>query len=376
MAETQARVLFVQATEAGGYPPIIHASSLFAAAGAKVVVLNAPVAGYDLTFPAMPGVSVQNIATRPSHLMPKLSYLRYVWAAARAAAKFRPTVVYASDPFGAAPGLLAARVANATLVYHEHDSPKSGSLDPRIAQFRKAAARKASFVIFPNAERAHLAQSELGFGDGQLRIVWNVPRRTELPHLPAVHTPEVTVLYHGSITPERLPQSVIAAIAQSGMRLRVIGYEVQGAKGYMASLLETGRGFGQNVVEYLGELSRDRLLAETARADIGLALLPLNPDDVNMKHMLGASNKVFDYMASGLALLVSELPDWISSFVDPGYARSCNPADARSLAEQLGWFAANPDNRRMMGAKGRAKIESEWNYENVFAPVLERFVHA
>jgi len=126
-------------------------------------------------------------------------------------------------------------------------------------------------------------------------------------------------------------------------------------------------------VEYLGQLSRDRLLAEAVRADIGLALLPLNPDDVNLKHMLGASNKVFDYMASGLALLVPELPDWISSFVDPGYGRSCNPADTRSLAAQLGWFAANPDNRRKMGAKGRAKIESDWNYEKAFAPVLNHF---
>src|SRR5262249_47969804 len=121
MAETQTRVLFVQATEAGGYPPIIHASSLFASTGAKVVILNAPITGYDLKVPSMPGVSIRNIAARPSPVMPKVTYLRYAWAAARLAATFRPTVVYASDPMGAGPGLLAARLANATLVYHEHD---------------------------------------------------------------------------------------------------------------------------------------------------------------------------------------------------------------------------------------------------------------
>ena len=376
MAETQTRVLFVQATEAGGYPPIIHASSLFAAAGAKVVILNAPVAGYDLTLPSVPGVLVRDIAVRPAHLMPKFSYLRYVCAAAQLAATFRPTVVYASDPLGAGPGLLAARLANATLVYHEHDTPKPGALDPRIARLRKAAARKAPFVIFPNAERARLAQAELGFRDEQLHVVWNVPRRTELPDLPPVHGSKLTALYHGSITPERLPESIIAAIAECGMQLRLIGYEVQGAKGYVSRLLETGRRFGQNVVDYLGQFSRDRLLAEAARADVGLALLPLNPDDVNLKYMLGASNKVFDYMASGLALLVPELPDWVGSFVHPGYGRSCNPADMRSLVAQLGWFAANPDQRRSMGAKGRAKIESQWNYEKAFAPVLDRLILA
>jgi glycosyltransferase involved in cell wall biosynthesis len=376
MPEAQTRVLFLQATEAGGYPPILHASSLFASVGAKVVILNAPVAGYDLTVPFVAGVNVRNIARRPSHMMSKFSYLRYVCAAAQLAATFRPTVVYASDPMGAGPGLLAARLANATLVYHEHDTPKPGTLHPRIAHFRKAAAQKAPFVIFPNTERARLAQAELGFRDDQLRIVWNVPRRSELPELSAPHSPQATVLYHGSLTPERLPESVIAAIAECGMRLRLIGYEVQGAKGYLARLLEVGRRFGENVVEYLGQFSRDRLLAETARADVGLALLPLNPDDMNLKYMLGASNKVFDYMASGLAVLVPELPDWIGCFVDPGYGRSCNPADSRSLAAQLQWFAANPDRRRDMGTKARMKIEADWNYEKAFAPVLDHFVHA
>ena len=375
MPERETRVLFVQATEAGGYPPILHAASLFASAGAKVAILNAPVAGYELTVPTVLGVSVRNIVTRPSHLMPKLVYLRYVGAAAGLAATFRPNVVYASDPLGAGPGLLAARLANARLVYHEHDTPRPGSLDARIARLRKAAARKASFVIFPNAERAQLAQSELGFRDDQSRIVWNVPLRTELPELRSAHSSEITVLYHGSITPERLPESVIAAIAETGTRLRLIGYEVQGAKGYVARLLEIGKRFGQNVVEYLGQISRDRLLLEAARADVGLALLPLNPEDVNLRYMLGASNKVFDYMASGLALLVPELPDWIECFVHPGYGRSCNPSDTRSLVAQLAWLTANPAARQSMGVKARAKIETDWNYEKAFAPVLGRFVH-
>src|ERR1051325_123276 len=132
MRAAQTRVLFVQATEAGGYPPIIHASSLFASAGAQVAVLNAPVSNYDLAFPILPGVRIHEIAPRTSHVMPKSTYLRYAWTAARLAATFRPTVVYASDPMGAAPGLLAARIANASLVYHEHDTPKPGALNARI----------------------------------------------------------------------------------------------------------------------------------------------------------------------------------------------------------------------------------------------------
>ncbi len=101
----------------------------------------------------------------------------------RLALRLRPDIVYASDPLGAVPGLLAARLARARLVYHEHDSPAPGSLRPSLARSRAAAARRAELVIFPNEARARIAQAELGYPADRLRIVWNMPRRAELPPL-------------------------------------------------------------------------------------------------------------------------------------------------------------------------------------------------
>jgi len=98
--------------------------------------------------------------------------------------------------------------------------------------------------------------------------------------------------------------------------------------------------------------------------------MPGKTDDVNLRHMTGASNKPFDYMAAGLALLVSDLPDWRDMFVRPGYARPCDPADPNSVAAALRWFLDHPHERRAMAARARARIEAEWNYETAFAPVL------
>ena len=39
--------------------------------------------------------------------------------------------------------------------------------------------------------------------------------------------------------------------------------------------------------------------------------------------------EIFDYMAAGLALLVSDLADWREMFVARGFARACDPADHR-----------------------------------------------
>src|SRR5258708_24952913 len=104
--------------------------------------------------------------------MSSVRYAFYAAAAARLALRLRPNVVYASDPLGAGPGLLAARIAGAALVYHEHDSPPPGMLHPVLARSRAAAARASRLIVFPNEERARIAQSELRFSDEKLHIVW------------------------------------------------------------------------------------------------------------------------------------------------------------------------------------------------------------
>src|SRR6516164_1902266 len=177
---TGPRVLFVQATNPGAYPPLIHASILMAEAGWDVTFLSAPIDGNELALDPHPRIKIHEVSPRPSHVMSKVDYTVYAAAAARLALRLRPNVVYASDPLGAGPGVLASRLAGAALVYHEHDSPSKGRLHHALARSRKAAARAAQLIIFPNEGRARVAQEEWQCSDNKLRIVWNVPRRAEL----------------------------------------------------------------------------------------------------------------------------------------------------------------------------------------------------
>jgi glycosyltransferase involved in cell wall biosynthesis len=371
-------ILFVQAVEAAAYPPIIHAASLLAEAGWHVCVLSAPVVGLGLDFPAAPGIELRAIATRPSHIMTRASYAAYAAAAARIAIEQRPDIVYASDPLGAAPGLLAARLAGARLVYHEHDTPNPGTLTPILARLRRAAAQRAALVIFPNETRARIARTELGFSEDRLNIVWNMPRLVELPlaELPQCENrPDEPLLlyYHGSISPVRLPETVLEAVRQFAgrVRLSIAGYEAPGAPGYVKHLLRYGKLGPESPVRYLGQIpQRSTLLEGAARAHVGLATVPAETDDCNIRYLAGASNKAFDYMAAGLALLVSDLPDWRRMFVMPGYARSCMPSDAASIKAALSWFIDNKEARRAMGARGRTRIASDWNYDTAFRGVL------
>src|SRR5207247_348205 len=104
---------------------------------------------------------------------------------------------------------------------------------------------------------------------------------------------------------------------------------------------------------------RQSLLDHCRDARVGLALMPLRSDDVNESAMAGASNKPFDYMACGLALLVSDLPDWCDLFLRPGYGLGCNPEDSDSIAQALQWFFDHPAKTRAMGRRGRQQILAE-----------------
>jgi glycosyltransferase involved in cell wall biosynthesis len=365
-------VLFVQAADAASYPPIIHAASLMAEAGWRVCVLSAPIAGTHLEFPRFPGVELHLTAPRPSHVMTRMAYAAYAAAAVRLASERRPDIVYASDPLGAGPGMLAARLIGARLVYHEHDTPNTGVLHPFVARLRRAVARRAAAVIFPNEARARIARAKLSVPDSRLHVVWNMPRRVELPMREEGPDEPLLLYYHGNVSPVLLPETVVEAVRQFGGRVRLLiaGYEAPGAAGYIKRLLRNCRPGPDSPIHYLGPFSRGDLLGVAARAHVGLAVVPDDPDDLNIRYLTGASNKTFDYMAAGLALLVSDLPDWRSMFVAPGYARPCDPADFASIKAALGWFIDYPEARRDMGARGRARIASDWNYDTAFRSVI------
>ncbi|MEO2034809.1 MAG: glycosyltransferase [Planctomycetaceae bacterium] len=120
-------------------------------------------------------------------------------------------------------------------------------------------------------------------------------------------------------------------------------------------------------IEHLGAIpTRQMMYAEAAKAHVGLALFSMD----FREPMVGASNKPFDYLACGLALLVPDTPEWNELFVKEGCARSCDTEDVESIAAALEWFSEHPKETRAMGERGRQLIRERWNYESQFEPIL------
>ncbi len=201
--------------------------------------------------------------------------------------------------------------------------------------------------------------------------VWNCPAREE--GLPARRpAPEIILHYHGNLGPNLLPLTTIEALALvPEMRLEAVGYATLGQEGYRAALEAEAKHRGvSGRVRIRPAMPREALLEETRKATLGLALMPMNSANANFHRMTGASNKPFDYLACGVPLLVSDLPDWRTLFVQPGYGLACDPRDPHSIAGKLRWVLEHQIAARLMGEAGRQRVLNAWNYERTFEPVL------
>lgn len=332
-----------------------------------------------MEFPAHPNISVRLIGFCHAGWRQKLHYLWFCLWVIGWTIKWRPHWIYLSDALSCPLGLILSYFQRTRLIYHEHDSPQTRTQQSTFIRFilwaRRNLVKRIRFCVLPNNQRAKQFAEETG-SDGRMLSVWNCPSREEVvSYRQKSRGNNLQILYHGSIVPSRLPLTVFEALAllPNTVKVRIIGYETVGSKGYLQRLQSVTQGLGvSDRIEILGPLSRSEMLARSRECDVGLSLIPKQSENFNFSNMVGASNKPFDYLACGLALLVSDIPDWKKMYVEPGYGLACDPEDSKSIARSLQWFLDHPKEMREMGERGRQKILAEWNYEQQFWPVLVR----
>lgn len=374
------RILYLQYTNPAAYPPLQHSAEILAEAGWRVRLIGVArreVSG--LAFSDNDDIEIALLPEAPRGWRQRAHYLRFAMLALATMLRWRPLWIYASDALSAPVGLIATWVPGVSVVYHEHDEPSASSAFMRlVVGARNRLLRRARLVVAPNADRVARLQAIAPDG-APVACVWNCPRQREAASRSMTSEPDadrnLCLVYHGSIVPARVPTALIEALARlpPTFRLRISGYETSGHPGYVHDLrrLAEEKGVGDRLEIRLVVPTRDELLDVVRRSHVGLALMPIHSGDTNECHMTGASNKAFEYLAQGVPLLVSDLPDWRQVFADRGLARTCRPDDPESVANALRWFAANRAEARRMGESGRRLVREDWNYEQVFQPVLE-----
>ena len=369
------RILYIQYAAPGVYPPIERSARIFKLRGWEVGFLAVRPEGQmaALTSSMHSEDEIEYLVHQKGGLKALRSYLRFWWRAWQRVQREKPDVVYLSDMFSYPAGLAISLTSPALTILHEHDTPldRSSPFLKVLHAVRTRFARRASIRINPQKERAELIQRETGCGP--FMIVHNCPSLGELPETLAFDDKPggLTLWHHGSLGPGRLPFSLLAALPSlpEDVTLAIAGYETINTVGFVDETMERARALGVgHRVTYHGAMKRDALYREAAKAHVGLSMFVRE----FVEPMVGASNKPFDFLACNMALLVNDTDEWKDFYERRGVALACDPEDSAAVAQAITRLHEDRDTLRRMADRGRELIESEWNYEAEFEPVLQR----
>lgn len=280
----------------------------------------------------------------------------------------RPDAIHAHDAAMLLPGLLGRRLTGAALVYDSHELAVGVPYrDARWARFVRileaiAAPRCAAMITVSDGIAERLRRSyDLTESPAVVRNVADVPpgwrpqggrlrRALGIDNAPLV-------LHQGSAAPGRGADVLVRAVAHlSDVHLVFLGAAI----GEREALLDVARHSGvESRVHMLAPVPVEELLEWTADADVGVSLLEDSCDN----HRLALPNKVFEYVAAGVPVVVSDLPE-MRRFVDrERVGATTNSRDPRAVAQALsGVLATSADDglrERVAAAGGRLRWEVE-----------------
>jgi glycosyltransferase involved in cell wall biosynthesis len=234
-----------------------------------------------------------------------------------------------------------------------------------VALFEGGAARLFDAVVVANPGHAERYPAP------RTVTVRNLPDLAEFAAAPA---PEATrapaAIYVGALTRARGALEMVRAMAllppSCPARLWLGGR-------FSEPGLETAcrEEPGWSRVDYLGWVERGKLAERLARARLGVVVLHPTP-----QHHTSYSTKLFEYMAAGLPLVVSDLPI-NREIVDPACCGLVvDPRDPAAIAGAIRWLLEHPAEAEAMGRRGRAAVEERYNWQHEALALLalyERF---
>jgi len=371
------RILFIQYTNPAAYPCLEYISGILSRAGWKLIFLGTGAYGEadKLRFYPRKNVKVKYIVGYGEGAIQKLFYIYFFLGALCWCFFWRPQWIYASGPHSCPIAAAIKRIFRKSIIYHEHDTPASdarGFFARIMLSARKKVAEEAEVCILPNAQRLKIFLSDTGRRKDTF-CVWNCSGKEYISAAKKENN-SFDIIFIGTIAEDRIPLAVVESLVElpKSVRIQVVGRQTLGSRGYISLLKRRAQELGVSErVLFFKNLYLKQISELCALSDLGLAFMAPQGDDINLRNMVGASQKIFQYMACGLPVIISSQAEWEETFVKPGFGLSCNPQDPNDITRVISWFIDHPQARRRMGESARQKVLDDWNYEKQFDPVLQ-----
>lgn len=174
-----------------------------------------------------------------------------------------------------------------------------------------------------------------------------------------------TICCTGSLTYQRGITHLIRAAHQAGVKLILAGqYSSEEYRRELEAMPE------YSCVEYLGYIGRQELVQVYARSSIGMSTI------LNVGQYASLDNfptKVYEYMAAGLPVIVSDYPFMRRSVQQDDFGIAVDPADVQAVAQAIGAILSDPQRAQQMGENGRQAVLQKYNWDIELKKLLELY---
>jgi glycosyltransferase involved in cell wall biosynthesis len=286
---------------------------------------------------------------------------------ARHARAERPDAVHANDIATLIPGYLAAR-RGTRLVYDTHEYAVGVPYRKAVwawlaATIERLLIRRCDAVITVSDGIADRLQVRYGLADRPV-VVRNVP---DLPPPAPGTAPDLRermgigsaplVLHQGAVAEGRGGGNLVRAVARmDSAHLLFLGVDGDFADG----LRELGLGLGlDDRLHFHPPVALAELLSYTSQADVGVSLL----EDTCENHRLALPNKLFEYLAADLPVVVSDLPEMSRLVSERGVGWTTDPGDPADISRVLEGALGARDDKKLHERVRAAATELNWAHE-------------
>lgn len=205
------------------------------------------------------------------------------------------------------------------------------------------------------------------FGKARTVVVRNYPEDLDRFGVSEVEEAVIRprVLYTGLLTLERGLRVMIEAAALVPARLHV-ELVLAGVIPNDDSRMAIDRAPEQ--VRYVGVLSRDAVIELYREGGIGLHVVaPLH------HFMESLPIKMFEYMAAGMPIIVSDFPEWAEIVHQWDCGLLVDPTSPKALADGIAALLVDPQRARSMGANGQRAVRGGLSWESQTTALLDLY---
>jgi glycosyltransferase involved in cell wall biosynthesis len=294
------------------------------------------------------------------------------------------SLIYAYDAYGYTAAYLCQRLLpkNIPIIYQNYEIetklPGLSSLTGWVQRAERALINRAKLIVFPDEDRAVFFQKITNLKKTPI-IVPNFPRKSfftlsdDWISIIQERWNLIALFYRGSISEISAMREIIFAASllkrfNRNIRVEFVGFLGKAEGRSLTNWVEQSE--MSDSFSYLGVLPYKDLQIPTVSATVGFAL----HKNISFDRVACAlaCNKIYEYAACGLPVIVSDFSTYRDYLGDESWVRFADPEDPTAIASAVQDILSDFKQYREMCLAARQAFEQKFNYELVFSPLISK----